>query len=106
MLIKHQPKLFVQLSSSIDSYKLNQLSINSQIAELHKPDGNIFYEVSSIKEAVLICQTFIDSFNLGSSNWNGGLVIDETSNFIARISYNGRVWDNFDWTIAKEIEIC
>jgi hypothetical protein len=50
-------------------------------------------------------QKFITEFNLGASNWTGGNVYDGHFNFKACISYNGRVWDNEDWRIAKEIDV-
>ncbi len=105
MIKKYESKLFVQLSSVIDKFRLNQKSKNAQRLEMHKPDGSVFYEVSSIKEASLLCRKFINVFNLGSSNWRGGSIVDENYNFIAMVSYNGSVWDNENWKIAKEIEL-
>jgi len=106
MIQKSEPKIFVQLSSEIDSERFFQLSNNAKYEELHKPQGNFFFEVNSLLKAAELCKKFIDNYNLGSSNWNGGLVVDESFNFIARISFNGRIWDNEDWKIANEIELC
>jgi len=106
MILKKENKMFVQLSSEIDEEKFLQLSTNAKFEELHKPKGNVFFEVSSLKQAKELCQKFISEFNLGSSNWNGGRVVDDNYNFIAWISYNGRVWNNEDWKISKEIEVC
>ena len=69
---------------------------NEQLEELNKPDGNIFFEINSIKEASELCRKFINKYNLGSSNWAGGTIVNENFDFIATVSYNGRVWDNED----------
>lgn len=99
-------RIFVQLASSIDEFRFDQMSNNAKIEELNKPVGNVFFEIKSIKEASELCQKFIRRFNLDSSNWDGGKVVNENFDFIARISYNGRVWDNENWQKAKEIELC
>jgi hypothetical protein len=98
-------KIFVALGSTTDHGKWSSFSRNEAVQESLKPDGLVYYQVSSLKEASLLTQKFIDVFMLSSSNWIGGKVCDENFNFIAYISYNGRVWDNEDWKIAKEIEI-
>ena len=98
-------KMFVALGSTIDHNKWSSFSRNEAIQESLKPDGLIYYEVGSLKEASLLTRKFIETFKLSSSNWIGGKVCDENFNPIARISYNGRVWDNEDWKIAKEIEV-
>ena len=50
--------------------------------------------VSSFKEASEKSRAFINKNGLGAGNWSGGDVIDEeTGNIIARVSYNGRVWN-------------
>jgi hypothetical protein len=99
-------KMFVVLGSTIDHNKWSSFSKNEAAQESLKPEGMVYYEVSSLKEASLLTQKFIDLFKLGSSNWTGGKICDENFNFIAHISYNGRIWDNEDWKIAKEIKIC
>lgn len=100
-------KMYVQLSSEIDEERFQQMSRNEQFEELHKPNGTVFFEIQSIIHGVKLCREFITQFNLLSSNWMGGLIVDENYNFLARVSYNGRVWDNTleNWKIAKEIEI-
>lgn len=100
---KSNMQLFVALGSQIDLFRFPQISTNAQIAELNKPKGFIYYQVEDLETASDLCKNFIKEFSLGSSNWIGGRVIDEHSNFIARISYNGRIWDNEDWKKAKEI---
>jgi hypothetical protein len=103
MLQKVESKMFVQLATDFDDCRFGQMSRSEQVEELGKPDANIFFEVASLKDAVILCQSFIQRYNLGSSNWAGGLVVNQTSDFIANISYNGRIWDNKDWRVAKEI---
>ncbi len=98
-------KMFVALGSTIDHNKWSSFSRNEAIQESLKPDGLVYYEVGSLREASELTRKFINEFRLSSSNWNGGKVCDENFNLIAHISYNGRVWDNEDWKIAKEIEI-
>lgn len=99
--------MFVQLSSTLDNSRFEEMSRNAKIEELLKPDGTAFVEVNSLKQAVEICRGFISKFNLGSSNWIGGLVVDDNFNFIARISYNGKVWNNTEenWRTSKEIAL-
>lgn len=101
--IQHK-KLFVGLGSDIDPNRFSQYSNNQKLEELQKPCGVIYFEVNNLLEAKNITQKFIKDFNLGGSNWVGGRVIDEVNNFIAYISYNGRIWESEEFP-AKEIEI-
>ena len=78
--------------------------LSAQNQELQKPKGLVYFEVNSLLEAKNLTQKFIKEFNLGGSNWVGGRVVDEVNNFIARISYNGRVWEGEDYP-CEEIEI-
>ena len=51
---------------------------------------------TSLLEASCLCQSFIEKYDLGAGNWGGnaGKVLDEeTKKQVARISYNGKVWD-------------
>jgi hypothetical protein len=107
MIQKRESKLFVQLSSTIDGSRFEEMSRNAKIEEILKPEGTVFVEVNSLQQAVKLCREFISRFNLGSSNWLGGLIVDDNFNFIARVSFNGRVWNNTEenWKIAKEIAI-
>lgn len=107
MIQKRVSKLFVQLSSTIDKSRFEEMSRNAKIEEFLKPEGTAFVEVNSLKQAVEFCREFISRFNLSSSNWLGGLIVDDNFNFIARVPYNGRVWNNTEdnWKIAKEIAI-
>ena len=103
--IQPNTKLFVSFGSTINHERWISYSSNEALSESLKPNGYIYYEVSNLKEAINLCKSFIKQFNLGASNWTGGRVCDENMNFIAMISYNGRVWDNEDWFKSKEIEI-
>ena len=54
----------------------------------------------SLKECSMHCLKYISMFNLGAGNWTGGQVqVDGCQ--VARISFNGRVWDMGE----NEIEI-
>lgn len=98
-------KMFVQLASTIDPLRYIQLSSNQQLEEVSKPHGCLYYEVSSLCEARQLCLDYIQRLNLGGSGWAGGRIIDENHNFIARISYNGRVWSDEEFKNSKEIII-
>lgn len=99
-------RLFIQLATSFDEIRFNQMSKSEQMEELNKPEGSLFYEIKTIKEASELCSVFINKFNLGSSNWAGGKIVNQNFDFIATVSYNGRVWYNEDWRQTKEIKIC
>lgn len=98
-------KLWVFLGSSENPSSIAQASRNVKLEEANKNIEAVFYEVADLKEASEVCQKYIRYFNLGSGNFSGGRVIDDNDNFVARISYNGRVWDSNEFGKAKEIEI-
>lgn len=99
-------KLFVGLGSTIDFQRWESFSTNARIDELKKPNGLVYFEVNSLKDAANLTQKFIKEYRLGSSNWTGGIVLNYDMEFVAHISYNGRIWDSEDWQTAKEIELC
>ena len=103
MIVSKETKMYVQLASFFDLDRFEQMSKNEKLALFNNPEKTVFIEVKSIKEAVNLCNDYINRFNLGNSSWSGGMVVDEEFNFIANISFNGRVWDNEDWRLAKEI---
>ena len=103
MIVNKEIKIFVQLASFFDMDRFNQMSKNEKLSLLTNPNKTIFIEINSVKQAISICKEYIDKFNLGNSSWSGGMIVDEKFNFIANVSFNGRVWDNQDWRIAKEI---
>ena len=105
-IVLKNEKLYVGLGSTVDFSRWESFSRNERIDETLKPSGLVYFEVSTLRDASELTQKFIKEFRLGSSNWLGGLVIDYNLKFIAKVSYNGRVWDNKDWKDAKEIEIC
>ncbi len=69
-----------------------------------KPREFIYYQVQNLKEARELCQKYIKYYELGSSSWTGGRVIDNENNLIAHVSYNDRAWEGKDYP-CKEIEI-
>lgn len=98
-------KLWVSLGSTENPYQILQGSSNVKVAETDKNIEYVYFEVSSLKEASKVCQKYISYFNLGSGNWDGGRIIDDNNKFVAKISYNGRIWDSETWGEAKEIKI-
>ena len=52
-------------------------------------------QVTTLEEASEICQSYIAKWNLGGGNWSGGQVYLDKKQ-IARISFNGRIWDMND----------
>lgn len=98
-------RLWVCLDSTENPYAYFQGSRNVKIEEKSKHKERVYFEVSSLKEASVVCRKYISHFNLGSGNFIGGRIIDDDCNFVARVSYNGRVWDSENWAAAKEIEI-
>jgi hypothetical protein len=99
-------KYYVGLGSTSALWKWETFSDNEKIEEMSKPNGLVYFEVKSLKEASVLVRKFITQFNLGASNWTGGIVLDSEQKIVAKVSYNGRVWDNLDWNTAKEIKIC
>ena len=43
-----------------------------------------------------------ENLNLGASQFSSGEVFDEYGQFVARISYNGKLWDTNPWTPGVE----
>jgi len=98
--------LYVGLGSTRDISRWDYFSGNMKVQEISKPDGMVYFQVNSLRDASDLCQKFIREFNLSSSNWVGGAVLDGNLSFVARVSYNGRVWDNKDFKSSKEIDLC
>lgn len=48
--------------------------------------------VDSYAEASKVAQAFIAEHDLGGGNWSGGQIL-EGSKVVARVSYNGKVWE-------------
>lgn len=67
--------------------------------------ASAYYEVNSLADASKAVRQYIDRHDLGSSTWAGGRVINDKFEFVAQISYNGRIWDNEIWEHAKEIKL-
>ena len=57
------------------------------------------FQVATLKGASEICMKYIASWDLGGGNWSGGQVY-EGGKQIARVSYNGRIWDMEDEEIT------
>lgn len=50
-------------------------------------------ECGSFEAASNICQEYIFQYEIGGGNWTGGQIYSDKGEQIARVSYNGRVWD-------------
>ena len=66
------------------------------------PDGPLFgcpeeayVTVATFKGASEVCLIYINGWELGGGNWSGGQVYKGNKQ-IARVSYNGRIWDMDD----------
>lgn len=55
-------------------------------------------EVSSIEDASLKYGRIRDKSLLGVSRMSDGIITKPDGSFVARVSYNGRVWDTPEWT--------
>ena len=52
----------------------------------------------TLEDASKACRNYIEYWNLGGGNWTGGQVFDGLGDDkqVARISYNGHIWDMND----------
>jgi hypothetical protein len=57
---------------------------------IYRPESGAV-EVSSLDAASVVCQQYINGYDLGSGNWTGGTVSTADGRVVARISYNGRI---------------
>jgi hypothetical protein len=57
---------------------------------------NVKRPALSVKHASAVCRDWIEENGIGGGNWAGGEVRDEKDAFVARISYNGRAWNEDD----------
>jgi len=101
-LSKYEQELYVSLGSKLDVERFFQYSSNEKIEEMAKPRDFLYYQAMNLKEASELCKVFIKYFNLGSSSWIGGRVVDKVGSFVAFISYNGRIWESEQYP-CKEI---
>lgn len=66
---------------------------------MQNPNDNLSpkvnFQIATLEGASLICTKYIASWNLGGGNWDGGQVYKGNKQ-IARVSYNGRIWDMDD----------
>ena len=61
--------------------------------------------VGTLREAVKVCQDYINRSGLGGGNWTGGHVWTQArgGEKVAYVSYNGRVWKNDRLVADNEI---
>jgi hypothetical protein len=50
----------------------------------------------SIEELQNVVREYIEEYDIGGGNWNGGDVYDRSGTVIGNISYNGRYWQKED----------
>lgn len=55
--------------------------------------SDLVVPVADLQEASALARRYITAFNLGAGNWAGGIVADHLGQAVARIAYNGRVFD-------------
>lgn len=56
--------------------------------------------VADFAAASSACRAHIEKGQspIPSSRWTGGMILNAEGKAIARVSYNGRVWDPTEWT--------
>lgn len=58
--------------------------------------------VATLGDASKACRLFIECHDLGGGNWAGGEVKNVyTKEIVAKVSYNGRVWNPGAWPTAE-----
>lgn len=60
------------------------------------------YHPATLAEASSIYCTLRDESGEGASTFRETEVVDQDGKFVARISYNGRVWANREWTSGEQ----
>jgi hypothetical protein len=66
--------------------------------EQYKKEGLHYIGVYSIEEALELQRKYINENGLGGGNYIGGIILNANKKPIARVSYNGRIWENTPWT--------
>jgi hypothetical protein len=56
-------------------------------------EGPAMRKVETFREAAAECRAYIERNGLGGGNWTGGQVFADKKTQVARVSFNGRVWD-------------
>ena len=59
-------------------------------------------DVATLGDAAVACRAYIVRNGLGGGNWTGGKVTQK-GKFVAKVSFNGRLWDSLDWQTQQEI---
>ena len=63
-------------------------------------------EVESLSAASVAVRKFIELNDFGSSDFSGGEVYDSSTNkLVAKVSYNGRIWDAQGFEISGRLPI-
>ena len=99
-------KYTVELSSVANpDFMDDEDNIREEKFKIQKPT---FVAVDNLRQAQAVVREFVSTYDLGSGNFtkNTGVVKDAEGQFVARISYNGKVMDNENASkIGKEIAL-
>lgn len=87
---------WVELSSASNlDYMTSDRGVMEQVMKIK---GQTYFPANNLLEAKKLVQEFIREYELGGGNFTGGRVVDTDFKFVARISYNGRIWaQEGDW---------
>ena len=66
--------------------------------------GPEWLRVGSLAVASAVAMAYRRKHRLGGGNWSGGQVWDDGGKMVARVSYNGRVWEPGVWP-TKEVDV-
>ena len=58
----------------------------------------------SIEDCQQCVEEYIDEYDLGAGNWDGGDVYEYLGKLIGHISYNGRYWTLAEWNKMNDVE--
>lgn len=83
------------------SVKLSNVGNPDYRQDSHRPLPDTVCGVAHVEtmaEAAALCRNYIEFYELGGGNWNGGELTCENV-VIGRVSYNGHIWDNNQFEI-------
>lgn len=84
-------QLMVQLASAPNpDYMYDAKGVIEQL--LKTTPSPLYVPCECLEQASAICTAFIQINDLGAGNWTGGRVVNENFEYVALVSYNGRVW--------------
>lgn len=72
---------------------------------LKSTDMPLYVPCDCLEHAIAIVRHFIEINYLGGGNFTGGRIVDTDFNFIAQVSYNGRVWATDNKEIPTDLSL-